>query len=45
MEWFEIIHYSFLVNNTFVSTMPLYAHVIAIKKMGACCIYAYSLFV
>ena len=30
MEWFEIIHYSFLVNNTFVSTMPLHAHVIAI---------------
>ena len=43
-KWFEFIHYSFLVNNTCVSTLPLYAHVIAIK-MGVSCIYAYSLFV
>ena len=43
-KWFEFIHYSFLVNNTCVSTLSLYAHVIAIK-MGVSCIYAYSLFV
>ena len=45
-KWFEFIHYSFLVNNTCVSTLHLYAHAIAIK-MGVCCIYAYiySIFV
>ena len=31
-KWFEFIYYSFLVNNTCVSTMPLYAHVIVIKN-------------
>ena len=31
-------------HNTYVSTLCLYAHVIAIK-MGVSCIYAYSLFV
>ena len=30
-KWFEFTHYSFLVNNTCVSTLYLYAHVIAIK--------------
>ena len=43
-KWFEFIHYSILVNNTCVSTLSLYAHVIIIK-MGVSCIYAYSLFV
>ena len=31
-KWVEFIHYSFLVNNTFVLTLSLYAHVIAIKN-------------
>ena len=31
-KWFEFIHYSFLVSNTCVSTLPLYAHVVAIKN-------------
>ena len=31
-KWFEFIHYSFLVNNTCVSALTLYALVIAIKN-------------
>ena len=31
-KWFEFIHYSFLVNNTCVSTMPLYTNNLAIKN-------------
>ena len=44
MEWFEFIHYSILVNNTCVLTMPLYAHIIAIKD-GCLLHIFYSLFV
>ena len=35
-KWFEFIHYSFLVNNTCVSTLSLYVHVIAIKMVVSC---------
>ena len=29
---FEFIHYSFLVNNACVSTIPFYTHVLAMKN-------------
>ena len=31
-KYFEFIHYSFLVKETYVSTMPLYTHVLVIKN-------------
>ena len=31
-KWFEFIHYSFLVNRTCLSTMPLHTHILAIKN-------------
>ena len=41
-KWFEFIHYLFLLK-TYVSTMLLYTHVLAIKML-VCWIYAHSLF-
>ena len=45
-KWFEFIHHSFLVNNTWVCKMLLpYMLMLLPLKVSICCIYTYRLFV